>query len=93
MESPRFDASRKQKALYAVGQVVDVSKRTEVGMCQPGGVARIISALVDRSGAEHYDVLYVLDGRKEKELPSSILKEHTDYAGRSRRSLDIATAG
>jgi len=92
-ESPLFDACNKQKTTFVVGQLVDVSRRTEVGMCQPGGLARITLVAVGRNGIEHYDVSYVLSGTKEKQIPVSILKEHIDYAGRPRRSLEAESTG
>ncbi len=88
-----FDASRKQKTTFIIGQLVDVSKRTEVGMCEPGGVARITSVDVGRSGVESYDVSYVVDARKERRLSVDILKEHVTFEGRPRRSLEAETQG
>lgn len=92
-ESKIFDSSKKEKTTFIVGQLVQVSRRTEVGMCEPGGIARITAASKDRSGLEHYDVSYVVDGRKEIKVLRSILTEHTDFEGRPRRSLEASTTG
>lgn len=85
--------SRRSSTTFSVGQLVEVAKRTEPGMCEPGGVARITSVDVGRSGVECYDVGYVVGGRKEQRLLVSILQEHVEHAGRPRRSIEAATAG
>ena len=88
----QFDASRTQKTAFTKGQLVDVEKRTEIGICKSGGVARITSVTLNR-GVEFYDVCYVLDGTKEKQLSASIMAEHVDPAGRPRRSLTSDVSG
>lgn len=85
--------SRRPSTTFSVDQLVDVAKRTQPGMCKAGGVARITSVSVSRSGKEHYDVSYVLGREKEERLPVSILQEIVKCAGRPRRSLEAASAG
>ena len=81
------------KTKFVVGQFVSVSRRTEVGVCQPGGVARITSANADKNGCESYDVTYVVGSTKEKSLPASIIKEHVVFEGRPRRSIESENTG
>ena len=88
----QLDASRIKKTTFTEGQVVNVTKRTEVGICNPGGVARITSATLKR-GVECYDVCYVIDGTKEKQLSATIISEHLDYESRPRRSLEAEHSG
>ena len=87
-----LDAPRTQRTRFLEGQLVCVTKRTEVGICKSGGVARITSVTL-RRGVEFYDVSYVLDGTKEKQLSASILEEHVEHAGRPRRSLASEHSG
>jgi len=87
-----LDAPCTQKTTFTEGQLVCVAKRTEVGICKSGGVARITSVTL-RRGVEFYDVSYVLDGSKEKQLSASIMKEHVEHAGRPRRSLASEQSG
>jgi len=87
-----LDAARTQKTTFIEGQLVNVDKRTEVGICKSGGVARITSVTLHR-GVESYDVCYVLDGTREKQLSASIMAEHVEYAGRPRRSLESEHSG
>ena len=91
-ETVKLDASRIKKTAFTEGQVVDVTKRTEVGICKPGGVARITSVTLNR-GVEYYDVCYVIDGTKEKQLSASIISEHLNYESRPRRSLEAENIG
>ena len=81
-----LDAPRTEKTTFTEGQLVSVAKRTEVGICKSGGVARNTSVPL-RRGVEFYDVSYVLDGSKEKQLSVSIMAAHVEHAGRPRRSL------
>ncbi len=92
LETEKFiRANRLQKTTFTKGDLVRVSKRTEVDVCKPGGVARITSATL-KCGKELYDVSYV-GGRKEKHLPLSILTEHVDSACRPRHFLDSTELG
>ena len=84
--------TRTQKTTFIEGQLVDVAKRTELGICKSGGVARITSVTLNR-GVECYDVCYVLDGTREKQLSASIMAEYVEYAGRPRRSLESEHSG
>ena len=88
----QLDATRTQKTKFTEGQLVKVAKRTEIGICKSGGVARITSVTLNR-GIECYDVCYVLDGTKEKQLSASIMVEHDEHAGRPRRSLASEQSG
>ena len=81
-----------KKATFIEGQLVDVAKRTELGICKSGGVAHITSVTLNR-GVECYDVCYVLDGTREKQLSASIMAEYVEYAGRPRRSLEAEHSG
>ena len=78
-----------QARLFAV----DVAKRTEPGMCAPGGVARISKVSVSRTGDELCDASYVHSRAKEYSLPVSLVKEVIQCAGRPRRSLEAAITG
>ncbi len=91
-ESLVLESSR-ASATFCVDQLVDVAKRTEPGMCAPGGVARISKVSVSRTGDELYDVSYVDSRAKEYSLPVSLLKEVVQCAGRPRRSLEAAITG
>ena len=87
-----LDAPYTQKTEFIEGQLVYVTKRTEIGICKSGGVARITTVALNH-GVECYDVCYVLDGTKEKQLSASIMEEHVDYAGRPRRSAESENSG
>lgn len=88
----KIDTTHTKKTKFTEGQLVKVTKRTEVGICKSGGVARITTVALNR-GVESYDVCYVLDGTKEKQLSASILEEHVEHAGRPRRSLASEHSG
>ena len=87
-----LDVTCTQKTAFVEGQLVYVTKRTEVGICKSGGVARITNVALNR-GVECYDVCYVLDGTKEKQLSASIMVEYVEYAGRLRRSVESENSG
>ncbi len=92
LETEKFRANRFQRTTFIKGDLVRVSKRTEVGVCKPGGVARITTAILKR-GEELYDVSYILDGTNEKRLSLQILTKHVVFAGRPRRSLQSTESG
>ena len=91
-DNSKLGESCQQKTKFTEGQVVNVTKRTEVGICKPGGVARITSVTLNR-GVEYYDVCYVIDGTKEKRLSAAIISEHVDFVSRPRRSLEAENLG
>lgn len=63
-----------------------------MGVNEPGGAARITAVNVQK-GAESYDVHYLIDNRKEKGLPPTILSERFVHEGRPRRTSLSAESG
>lgn len=62
-----------------VGDVVDVQSRTWPGVNQPGGVAKVTRVHKnDDDGSLFYDVLYVLDRRREKKVDAVFVSLQTE---------------
>ncbi len=59
-DDPQFTNSTHSSTSFKVDQVVDVSRRTEAGVNEPGGEARITAVHVERGGVEAYDVNYLI---------------------------------
>ena len=93
-DDPKIANSTHSSAAFKVDQIVDVSRRTEAGVYEPGGAARITAVHVERGGVgSSYDVHYLIGSRNEKRLPPTILSERIVHEGRPRRSSLSAEAG
>jgi hypothetical protein len=92
-EHPKIANSTHSSAAFKVDQIVDVSRRTEAGVNEPGGAARITAVHVKRGGVESYNVHNSIRNRNEKKLPPAILSERIVHEGRPRRSSLSAQAG
>ena len=69
-------------AAFKVDQIVDVSRRTEAGVYEPGGAARITAVHVERGGVgSSYDVHYLIGSRNEKKASAG----HIERAHCTRR--------
>lgn len=93
-DEPKFASSKTKPTAFDLEQLVDVMPRTETGVCEPGGVARISAVHLSRAGVESYDVTYVLDTRRERALAAILMTAHVTCEGRPlRRSSISAEAG
>ena len=72
--------SNNNTPLFTVGAVVTVQDRTWPGRNDPGGVAKILRVHHHSSSSEtKYDVKYVLESRKEKNVEECYITEHSEY--------------
>ncbi len=86
-DDPKISNLTHSSSAFKVDQIVDVSRRTEASVTEPGGAARITAVHVERGGVESsYDVHYLTGSRNEKRLPPTILRERIVHEGRPRRS-------
>ena len=92
-DDPKFSESKPPTTAFKVAQNIKVVRRTEVGVCKPGGSGRIDAVHVSRSGIESYDVTYVVDNRREYALPASMMTARMINEGRPiRRASTSATS-
>jgi len=64
---------------FTVDQIVNVQDRTWPGRNDQGGVAKIIKVSHDTEETK-YDVKYILESRKEKNVEERYITEHSEYA-------------
>jgi len=64
---------------FTVDQIVNIQDRTWPGRNDQGGVAKIIKVSHD-SEETKYDVKYILESRKEKNVEERYITEHSEYA-------------
>jgi len=64
---------------FTVDQIVNIQDRTWPGRNDQGGVAKIIKVSHDTEETK-YDVKYVLESRKEKNVEERYITEHSEYA-------------
>jgi len=64
---------------FTVDQIVNVQDRTWPGRNDQGGVAKIIKVSHDAEETK-YEVKYILESRKEKNIEERYITEHSEYA-------------
>lgn len=63
-----------------VGSIVSVQSRTWPGVNQPGGVAKVEAIhIAESDGSLSYDVRYVIDRRREKNVDAVFVKLHLEF--------------
>jgi hypothetical protein len=73
-------------AYFSEGTIVQVQARTWPGINQLGGVATVLKAHINEEGLVSYDVQYVLDRRKEKQVDSTFVAIQEDFMNDSTLS-------
>lgn len=81
----QLNAARTQKLPSSKASLLTLTREPRLASANLVGSHALLQSLCIMG--ECYDVCYVLDGPREKQLSASIIAEYVEYAGRPNRSL------